>query len=64
MVKDGVTTAATISNAGTLAEGTAGTKRYISGITYYNTGSPTLNLTGVQVTNLTGQAYRDTSSVV
>ena len=64
VVKDNITANPTISNVGTLAEGTAGTKRYISGIPYYNTGSPTLNLTAVQVTNLTGQAYRDTSSVV
>jgi hypothetical protein len=47
-----------------LSEGTAGTKRYVSGIPYYNTGSPTLNLAGVQISNLTGQAYKDTSSVV
>lgn len=64
VVRDDMTSAATISNVGTLAEGTAGTKRYISGIPYYNTGSPTLNLTGVQVTNLTGQAYRDIPGVV
>jgi len=64
VVKDDVTASPTISNVGTLSEGTAGTKRYVSGIPYYNTGSPTLNLTGVQISNLTGQAYKDTSSVV
>jgi len=52
------------TTAGTLAEGTAGTKRYISGIPYYNTGSPTLVLSGVQVTNFTGQTYQDTTSPV
>lgn len=64
VVYDDITATPTIDNAGTLSEGTGGTKRYVSGIPYYNTGSPTLTLTGVQVSNLTGQAYRDTSSVV
>ena len=36
VVKDDVTAAPTISNVGTLSEGTAGTKKYISGIPYYN----------------------------
>ena len=64
VVYDDVTATPTISSVGTLSEGTAGTKRYISGVPYYNTGSPTLNLTGVQISNLTGQAYRDTGSIV
>ena len=64
VVKDSVAPPV-ISNVGTLSEGTGGTKRYVSGIPYYNnSGSPTLNLTGVQISNLTGQAYKDTSSVV
>jgi len=64
VVKDSVAPPS-ISNVGTLSEGTAGTKRYVSGIPYYNnSGSPTLNLTGVQISNLTGQAYKDTTSVV
>jgi len=61
VVKDDLTSTPTTS-VGTLSEGTAGSKRYISGVPYYNTGSPSLNLTGTTVTNLTGQAYRDTSS--
>ena len=47
---------------GTVAEGTAGTKRYVSGVPYYNTGSPTVTVTGTSVANFTGQAYQDTSS--
>ena len=37
--------------------------RYISGVPYYNSGSPTLTLAGVTIDDLTGQAYRDTSNV-
>jgi hypothetical protein len=46
---------------GTIAEGTAGTKRYVSGVPYYNTGSPTVTITGTTVANFTGQAYQDAS---
>jgi len=64
VVYDDVTSSPSISSNGTLVEGTAGTKRYISGIPYYNSGSPTVLLTGVQVSNLTGQAYIDVSNIV
>ena len=64
IVRDDVTATPTITSAGTLVEGTAGTKRYISGIPYYNSGSPTVELTGVTVSDLTGQAYSDVSNVV
>ena len=47
----------------TLTENNAGTYRYISGVPYYNSGSPTLTLAGVTIDDLTGQAYRDTSNV-
>ena len=46
-----------------LTESVAGSYRYISGIPYYNTGSPQLTLSGVSVSNWIGQAYRDTSNV-
>ena len=59
IVYDNVTTAPTITSSGNLSEGTAGTYRYISGIPYYNSGSPTVVLNGVSVSNLTGQAYSD-----
>ena len=61
---DTVTAAPTISNAGTVSVNNAGTYRYISGVPYFNTGSPTINVAGIQVTNFVGQAYSDTSSPV
>lgn len=64
IVYDDVTATPTITSAGTLVEGTGGTKRYISGIPYYNSGSPTVELTGVTVSDLTGQAYSDVTNVV
>ena len=65
VVYDDVTATPSIeSGAGTLAEGTAGTKRFVSGIPYYNSGSPTVVLSGVQVNNLTGQAYSDVTNPV
>ena len=65
IVYDDVTVSPSIeSGAGTLAEGTGGTKRFVSGIPYYNSGSPTVVLTGVQVNDLTGQAYSDVSNPV
>ena len=46
-----------------LAEETAGTKRYVSGIPYYNSGSPQVKLQGATVSNWIGQCYRDTAQV-
>ena len=43
----------------TIAESTAGTYRYISGVPYYNTGSPAVTITGLTVTNFVGQTYRN-----
>ena len=61
VVKDDITATPT-TTIGTVAEGTAGSYRYISGVPYYNTGSPTVTVTGTTVENFTGQAYQDTSS--
>src|SRR6056300_1672082 len=61
VVKDDITAVPT-TTIGTVAEGTAGSYRYISGVPYYNTGSPTVTVTGTTVENFTGQAYQDTSS--
>ena len=65
-VKEEVTSVPTISGAGTLTEGTAGTKLYISGIPYYSDSgtAPSLNLAGVTATILTGQCYSDVSNPV
>ena len=61
VVKDLLTGTPT-TTIGTVAQGTAGTQRYVSGVPYYNTGSPTVTVTGTTVANFTGQAYQDTSS--
>jgi hypothetical protein len=61
VVKDDITATPT-TTIGTVSEGTQGTYQYISGVPYYNAGSPTLNITGTTVANFTGQAYQDTSS--
>jgi len=50
-------------SSATLTEAVSGSYRYISGIPYYNTGSPQLTLSGVTVSDWIGQAYRDTNNV-
>ena len=55
-VVDNITSSPTVT-AGFTANSTNGTYRYISGIPYYNTGSPTINLGNITVANLTGQTY-------
>ena len=62
-VKDTLTATPT-SAIGTITENVAGTYRYISGIPYYNTGSPSLTITGSTVANFVGQTYQNTSSPV
>ena len=61
VVRDDITDAPTTS-VGTVAEGTAGTYRYVSGVPYYDAGDPTITITGTTVANFTGQAYQDTTS--
>ena len=63
-VKDNLTASPSISAAGSLAQGTAGTFRYISGVPYYNSGSPTLTLSGVTISNLVGQCHTNQSNIV
>jgi hypothetical protein len=58
VVRDDITSAPT-TTIGTVAENTAGTYQYVSGIPYYDTGSPDLTVTGTTVANFTGQAYAD-----
>ena len=60
VVRDLLTGTPTTS-IGTIAQGTAGSQRYVSGVPYYNTGSPTVTVTGTTVANFTGQAYQDAS---
>jgi hypothetical protein len=61
VLKDDITATPT-TTIGTVAEGTQGTYRYVSGVPYYNTGSPTVTVTGTTIANFTGQAYQDTTS--
>jgi len=63
IVKDDMTSSPT-ATIGTISGGVDGVFRYISGIPYYNTGSPSVAITGSTVANFTGQAYKDTSSPV
>jgi len=61
VLKDDITATPT-TTIGTVAEGTQGTYRYVSGVPYYNTGSPTVTVTGTTIEDFTGQAYQDTTS--
>ena len=58
-VKDNLNTAPSLVTSNVvMVEGTAGTYRYISGIPYYNTGSPTVTVANLEVANLSGQTFR------
>ena len=64
-VKDDMTAVPSVVQASAvIAESTAGTYRYISGVPYYNTGSPTITVTGLAVGDLVGQTYRNTSTPI
>lgn len=62
-VKDDVTSVPTVDvSSATLTTGTAGTYLYISGVPYFNTGSPTVSLAGAQIYNWIGQTYQNTTT--
>lgn len=64
-VKDDLTSSPTVNvGSASIAENTAGTYRYISGIPYYNSGSPDLTLSGVTIDDLVGQCYTNQSDIV
>jgi hypothetical protein len=64
IVKDNMTTTPSVDiSSATLEEDTNGTLRYVSGVPYFNDNSATIKLVGATVTNLTGQAYLDSSSI-
>ena len=64
-VKDNLTSTPTVNiGSATLSQNVAGTFRYISGIPYYNSGSPSLTLSGVTIDNLVGQCYTNQSNIV
>jgi hypothetical protein len=58
-VKDNLNSAPTLVTSNVvMVEGTAGTYRYISGIPYYNTGSPTVTIANLEMQNFSGQTFR------
>ena len=64
-VKDDLTSSPTANvGSATLTENTAGTKRFISGVPYYNSGSPDLTLAGVTIDNLVGHCYTNQTDIV
>jgi len=60
-VKDNISTTPTVVT-GTITENVGGTKRFISGIPYYNSGNPSLTISGTTITSWIGQTYRDTTT--
>ena len=61
-VKDNLNTAPSLVTSNiSMVEATAGTYRYISGIPYYNTGSPAITIANLEVSNLAGQTYTSTT---
>ena len=64
LVKDDMTASPTFGSVGTITESSGGSKRFISGIPFYNTGSPTLQIAGVTINNLVGQAYTNQTNIV
>jgi len=63
-VHDNLSSTPTVSiGSATLEEDSAGSYRYVSGIPYYNSGSPSVKLVGATVSNLTGQAYFDATTI-
>ena len=64
-VKDDLTNSPSVDiSSATITQSNAGSFRYISGIPYYNSGSPTLSLSGVTVEDLVGQCYTNQSDIV
>src|SRR6056300_1143527 len=64
VLKDDLTATPTFGTVGSLSAETNGTFRYVSGIPYYNSGSPTVNITGMTINDLVGQAYTNQTNIV
>ena len=62
-VKDNVTSVPTLTG-GNIAIKAPGTYRYISGVPYFNTGSPQLWLQDVSISSWIGQTWNNTANVV
>jgi hypothetical protein len=64
-IKDNVTVTPTLNvGSATVTQVSAGSLRHISGIPYYNSGSPEIRISGLTVDNLVGEAYYDGSQIV
>ena len=64
-IKDDLTSSPSVDiSSATVTQNNAGTFRYVSGIPYYNSGSPTLTLAGVEIDHLVGQCYTDQNDIV
>ena len=64
-MKDDLTSSPSVDvSSATVTQNNAGTFRYISGIPYYNSGSPTLTVAGVEIDHLVGQCYTDQNDIV
>lgn len=62
-VKDDLTSVPTVDvSIATISNATNGTYRFVSGIPYYNTGSPTITLSGANIYNWIGQTYQNSST--
>ena len=59
MVKDNLNSAPSLVTGNTImVEAVSGTYRYISGIPYYNTGSPSITIASLELQNFSGQTFR------
>jgi hypothetical protein len=59
MVKDNLNSAPSLVTGNTImVEAVSGTYRYISGIPYYNTGSPSITIANLELQNFSGQTFR------
>ena len=64
-VKDDLTSDPTTDVASaTISENVSGVYRYISGVPYYDSGSPSLTLSGVTIEDLVGQCYTNQNDIV
>ena len=64
VLKDDLTATPTFGTVGSLSAETNGTFRYVSGIPYYNSGSPSVSITSMTINDLVGQAYTNQSNIV
>ena len=64
VIDDVIDTPILDTTAVTLTETAPGTLRYISGVPYYNTGSPALSASGVKIYNFIGQTFYSGNDII